>query len=141
VARGRAFVIGALEGGEAARAAIEVFAIEGRELVASSGECRFVDLVSRVADTLRADWQLASGRADETAEAMIRFWDESGIFVAHGASQTIAPRLLLFAEIGDALAALRLPERKIRAWVDSSLERGSVEPVILAAGISTLCCR
>ena len=136
VARGRAFVIGALEGGEAARAAIEVFAIEGRELVASSGECRFVDLVSRVADTLRADWQLASGRADETAEAMIRFWDESGIFVAHGASQTIAPRLLLFAEIGDALAALRLPERKIRAWVDSSLERGSVEPVILAAGIS-----
>jgi hypothetical protein len=129
-------IIGALRDGEAARAALGAFREEGSALIAASGHIALGDLVPRVDETCRSDWSLAPGQATETAEALIRFWDESGIFVISGAAQTVAPRVLLFAEIGDAMTAVESNDDALRSWVGHSLDRRSLEPVVLASGLS-----
>jgi len=134
--RAARFRIGRLENGEAAHAALDGFALEGSLLVAAGGQVAYGDLVDRLAESLRLAWGLTAGQADEAAEASVRLWDESGIFVISGAQQTVAPRLLLFAEIGDAIAATHLSDDGLRDWVTNSLDRRSIEPVVLAAGLS-----
>jgi len=134
--RGDPFRIGRLHDGDAARAALQAFALEGSSLVLAGGRMSLADLSLKIADMCRLDWGLAVGQASETADALVRFWDESGIFVISGAEQSVAPRLLLFAEIGDALNAAGLSEHDVRTWVSTSIERRSIEPVVLAAGLS-----
>lgn len=135
-APGTQLTLGRLVGEEASRAAMTAFEIEGSLLVAARGEIPFRDLVSAISKQFGTDWNLPPEPAELAAVAAVHFWDESGIFVIHEYQQLVRPRLLLFAEIGDALAAMRLTKSEVREWVTSSLSRRSIEPLILAAGIS-----
>jgi hypothetical protein len=130
------FALGDLHNGAAAEAALEAFAVEAATIMQHGGQCPFSNLVDAVATALAPDWGLSPGNARITAEAMIRFWDESGIFVIAGTTESVAPRITLFAEIGDAMAAAKKREPELRNWVRERVRAGGVEPLVLAAGLS-----
>lgn len=53
-----------------------------------------------------------------------------------GATEKIAPRVALFAEIGEAIAVTSGPEDDVPRWVAETVERGSTEALVLASGLS-----
>lgn len=126
--------IGELIGDAAVTATADVFATEARLLVDGNGRQPLDTLQTLVADELGEQWGLAPGPAVVAADAAIRFWDEHGIFVISGAQELVAPRLPLFAEIGDAMAAVR---SEVPDWVVTRAEQGAVESLVLAAGLSS----
>jgi hypothetical protein len=96
-------------------------------------------LDDQIGKYLQADWGLPPGTARATAGQILRFWDDSGIFVASGSEKTVTPRLRLFLEIGTALHAASRPESEAIAWLDSvALQPESRETLILAAGRSSI---
>lgn len=126
--------VGTLSGEPASRVLLDAFAAEARALIDANGQRPLDEVRVAVSADLTDRWGLSEGPAGSTAEAAIRFWDEHGIFVASGASQTVAPRVSLFAEVGDALAAVRdVPG--LEAWVTARAAKGAVEPLVLAAGL------
>lgn len=127
--------VGHLVGDAAVTATAAVFATEARALVDGSGQRDLKDLQTLIAQELAEQWQLAAGPAAVAADAAIRFWDEHGIFVISGASERVTPRLPLFSEIGDAMAAVRHPAG-LADWVSERAQQGAIESLILAAGLS-----
>jgi hypothetical protein len=132
------FRLGELAGSSAAKVAIEGFAIEAAAIVAHGGWCSLVQARQAVVDLLTTRWDLRGGRAEATAEAIVRFWDEAGIFVISGAEEKVAPRLQLFAEVGDAIHAIGKADADIRSWVDASADGERYETLVLAAGLSSV---
>jgi hypothetical protein len=132
------FLVGDLAGSLAAKATIEGFAVEAAEIVKRDGRCSLAQVRQPVADLLVARWDLRGGRAEATAEAIVRFWDEAGIFVVSGAREQVAPRLELFAEVGDAIDAVGKTDAEIRKWVEDTAETGRHEQLVLSAGLSSV---
>lgn len=127
--------IGDLVGDAAVAAASDAFAAEAKALVDGNGQELLQILRPAIATELAGHWVLAPGPAAVAADAAIRFWDEHGIFVVSGAQEVVTPRLPLFSEIGDAMAAVR-EEDALSTWVAGRAAQGAVEPLVLAAGLS-----
>jgi len=85
---------------------------------------------------LRGRWSLSSGHAASAAREIVRFWDEHGIFVISDSTQHIAPRIALFAEVGDAKHATEDTDRT-EEWMAERFAAGKLECLILAAGLSS----
>ncbi|MHA7306542.1 NACHT domain-containing protein [Arthrobacter sp. TMN-49] len=117
-------------------AAMHAFAVEASAILEANGSIKFVVLLPIVAREVGAHWDFGGGTAEVAARDAIRFFDENGIFVKSGASETIAARVSLFAEIGDALCAITDIEN-INDWVHARICSGQFEPLILAAGLNS----
>ncbi|MFD8491862.1 NACHT domain-containing protein [Amycolatopsis sp. NPDC059657] len=92
-------------------------------------------VIKEVADDLRQYFDLSEGDAKADATDAVHFFDEAGIFVIAGASQTVAPRVALFAEIGDALRIADKPH-DAESWVAARIDGRQAEPLILAAALN-----
>jgi hypothetical protein len=132
------FRVGDLVGSHAAKATTEGFAAEAAEIVRRGGRCSLAQARKVVVDLLATRWDLRAGRAEATAEAIVRFWDEAGIFVISGAQEQVAPRLELFAEVGDAIHAAGMTDGNVRRWVEATADAERHEPLVLAAGLSSV---
>lgn len=132
----RRLSIGELVGDAAVTAAGDVFATEARALVDGNGQQPLGMLQPLIAAEFAEQWHLAPGPAGVAADAAIRFWDEHGIFVVSGAQEIVTPRLPLFSEIGDAMAAVRAAPG-LASWVAERAAQGAVESLVLAAGLSS----
>jgi hypothetical protein len=132
------FRVGDLVSSLAVKATIEGFATEAAEIVKRGGTCSLAQAHQSVADLLTTRWDLRAGRAEATAEAIVHFWDEAGIFVISGAEEKVAPRLELFAEVGDAIHAIGKTDAEIRTWVETTVAAERHEPLVLAAGLSSV---
>ena len=106
-------------------------------LLNEGGSAPRARLTERVAPYLQGDWGLPAGVAAASAEQVLLFWDEAGVFVASGGEKIVAPRLQLLLEIGVALHAAAMPEAEAVSWVQEVLRRPEArEAVVLAAGKS-----
>ena len=139
--RGEDFRIGEFQGQEAVAVAIEGFAAEAAEIGAAGGQCPLPQAIRAVARVLTDRWGVHAGPAETTADAIARFWDEAGILVLSGADETLAPRVEIYAEIGEAIRITQGTEAEIIHWVDVASSAGRYESVILAAGLSSIAAR
>jgi hypothetical protein len=107
------------------------------DLLNEGGSSPRARLAERVAPYLQRHWGLPAGVAAATAEQVLLFWDEAGVFVASGGEKIVAPRLQLLLEIGVALHAADRPEVEAVAWVQEVVTRPEArEALVLAAGKS-----
>jgi hypothetical protein len=136
--RDEEFRVGELSRDSAASAALCGFAVEAAEVASGGGHCTLSRAIAAIREMLSERWDLSAGRAEVTAEAIARFWDEAGIFTISGAEELVAPRLELYAEIGEAVYAIRVKPNEICRWVEATLRAGRLDPVILAAGLSSV---
>jgi hypothetical protein len=98
-------------GGHEAEALIDAFPVIATALEGNGGTATRETLIEALLPYLCEQWGLRPAPAGQTAREILRFWDESGIFVARGRDAITAPRLQLFLEIGAALdAATRTAE-------------------------------
>lgn len=125
---------------DSANATLAAFAVEAGVLGDSGGQARMATVQEAVASTLVRDWGLPTGAAASGASAIVHFWDEIGVFVIRGADETVAPRMELFLDIGDAVQASTQPPHVIAAWVDARIHDRRHEPLILAAALSNVAC-
>jgi hypothetical protein len=125
-----------LSGTQAQSAAMDAFVSEASAILDANGQIPVSDLSPIVAADLTERWGLSPGPAEAAAQDMIHFLDESGIFVISGASETVAPRLALFAEIGDAIRAATTGSSQLDAWTEARIHSGQLEPLVLAASLS-----
>ncbi|WP_157769027.1 hypothetical protein [Pseudarthrobacter sulfonivorans] len=128
--------LGPLDGSATDTAAMHAFAVEASAILRSNGSIKLAELVRILAGEIATHWGLSPGFSLTTARDAIQFFDGSGIFVISGPTETVAPRVALFAEIGDALRAVEQPE-KLKEWVTEKIQSAQIEPIILAAGISS----
>lgn len=139
--RDEEFRVGELVGETAASATLEGFAAEAAEIAARGGQCSLAQAIHAVADMLATRWDLRAGRAEVTADAIVRFWDEAGILIVSGAAETVAPRVELYAEIGEAIRVTQGPAEEVVRWVDATAHAGRYESIVLAAGLSEAAAR
>jgi hypothetical protein len=139
--RDEEFRVGELVGEMAASATLDGFAAEAGEIAARGGQCSLVQAIRVVADMLATRWELRAGRAEVTADAIVRFWDEAGILIVSGAAETVAPRVELYAEIGEAIRVTQGPAEEVVQWVDATARAGRYESIVLAAGLSEAAAR
>ena len=119
--------------------ALEAFPIVASALEKGGGSATRADLAKPVGDYLQRDWGLAPSVARATADQLLVFWDESGMFVASGQQKIVSPRLRLFLEIGAALHAVSMPTDDAASWVGDIARKGNRgEILILAAGLSQI---
>lgn len=121
-------------------AAMHAFAVEASAILDSNGSIKLDDLMPLVTKEVGAHWDLSPGNAVTLARDAVRFFDGIGIFVITGATETVAPRVALFAEIGDALRANSQPDR-LTEWVSTRIRSRQFEPLILAAGLGRAAAR
>lgn len=129
------FSFGVLEGTDAHDAALAGFATEAAAILAGDGRAAVEAISDSVASMLRSRWSLSPGHAASAAREIVRFWDEHGIFVISDSTQHIAPRIALFAEVGDAKHATEDTGRT-EEWMAERFAAGKLESLILAAGLS-----
>jgi hypothetical protein len=129
------FAFGVLEGTDARDAALAGFAAEAAAILAGGGRATVEVIFDSVASMLRDRWHLSLGHGASAAREIVRFWDEHGIFIISNSTQHIAPRIALFAEVGDARHATEDAGR-INEWVAERFAAGKLESLILAAGLS-----
>jgi NACHT domain len=123
---------------QVAEALIAAFPLIAAKLEAAGGSAPRNVLAEVLIPYVRDSWGLPSEAARVSAFALLRFWDESGIFVARGRDRLTAPRLQLFLEIGAALHAARQPEEDAIAFVQRcSAREDRRETLVLAAGLSS----
>jgi len=139
--QGNEFRVGALDGRSAAGALLDGFSLEAITIAVDGGQSTFERIIREVNHDLTQRWGLHPGPAGVTGEAVVRFWDETGIFVMSGAHELVAPRVELFAEIGEALHIACKPEQEVSRWADEAIKAGRLESVILAAGLSSAASR
>lgn len=120
----------------ATSALLQAFELEATMLL-GEGPVDRPALTDAIAEHLGPNWGLAPGPAAVAADEAVRFWDETGVFTASGATETVTPRLALFSEIGAARQAARGDATQIRAWVAEAAERDVYECIALAAGLNT----
>lgn len=133
--RGRDHRAGDLTEAAATRALLQAFELEATMLLGGEPVARSA-LADAVAEHLGPHWGLAPGPAAVAADDAVRFWDETGVFTASGARETVTPRLALFSEIGAARQAARGDTSQIRAWVEEAAEREMYECIVLGAGLN-----
>jgi hypothetical protein len=122
-----------------AAALLGSFPLIAFHLLNEGGSTARVRLAERIAPYLQGHWGLPAGVAAATAEQVLLFWDEAGVFVARGGEKIVAPRLQLLLEIGVALHAAALPDAEAVAWVQEAVKRPEArEAVVLAAGKSRI---
>ena len=99
---------------------------------------RAASVRAQVAAMLGSRWGCAPGQADEQAAEAMLFWDEHiGVFVETPASGIVEARSRVFADIGDAMWALRQDSAVQRAWIRAAVaDDDRREPVVLAASMS-----
>ncbi|SJM70104.1 NACHT domain-containing NTPase [Gulosibacter sp. 10] len=99
---------------------LDGFAAIGRSLNANA-TLSVADARRRVAAGL-ANWALSPRSTERIAEFVTTFWDETvGVFVDSG--QNLQPRSRVFAELGDAYAAVRLDSAaERRDWLTQCLD-------------------
>jgi ribosomal protein L40E len=113
------------------------FPIIATNLLNEGGSMPRTRLVDRVAPYLQRDWGLPLGIASATAQQVVLFWDEAGVFVAGGGEKFVAPRVQLLLEIGVALHAAGLSELEAVTWVQGAVNSPAAREAIgLAAGKS-----
>ena len=134
--QGAEFSIGALSGRQAAKALIEGFLMEAFTIASRGNQCHLQDAINAIRGNLVELWGIPASPAEVTAEAIVHFWDETGIFVISGADELVAPRIELFMEIGEAVQVTQWPEREISGWVSNAVANAKHEPLVLAAGLS-----
>jgi hypothetical protein len=121
---------------DSANATLAAFAVEAGVLGDSGGQALVATLQQAVALALARDWGLPAGAAASAATTIVHFWDEIGVFVIRGADETVAPRMELFLDIGDAVQAAGQSPNAVAAWVDARIRDRRHEPLILAAALS-----
>jgi hypothetical protein len=129
------FHFGVLEGTDGHDAALAGFTAEAAAISAAGGSASVEGVLDAVAVALQARWGLSLGHASSAAQDLMRFWDEHGVFVFSNDALRVAPRIALFAEVGDALNAAAQPN-ELESWVTGRHAAGKVEPLILAAELS-----
>jgi hypothetical protein len=134
----RGLLLGSLTAPEAAAALLEVFNLLGHLLLAMT-PLPVAMAWSEVTGLLLERWESLPGKAEVAARDAVHFWDEeTGIFVAGGDPPTLAARLQLLAELGEArfIAAQSAPDQGnwVRSVINDSLK---AESLGLAAGLST----
>ena len=99
---------------------------------------RAASVRAQVAAMLGSRWGCAPGQADEQAAEAMLFSDEHiGVFVETPASGIVEARSRIFADIGDAMWALRQDSAVQRAWIRAAVaDDDRREPVVLAASMS-----
>jgi len=133
---GATATLGPLSGQRAAAALTGAFVAEAA-LLAATTSASLTDVIAAVTNYLAENWDLPPADAGATAEEAVSFWDESGFFVIQGADPRVAPRIRLFAEVGEAWRVADVPEEAQRAWVREVLpDDNRREALRLAAGLS-----
>jgi hypothetical protein len=127
--------LGPLTGSELDTAAMHAFTGEAAAILNNNGQVSVETAVHVIAGELTEQWGLHPGYASVAARDAVHFFDESGIFVISGAERTVAPRIGLFAEIGDALRIATRP-KEVDSWVAARISGAQMEPLILAAALS-----
>lgn len=128
--------LGPWQGTALATATAYAFAREGRTILESGGKAAQDPLLAHIEAGLAEHFGISPGEAHAAALDAVRFFDESGIFVASGADSTISPRIALFAEIGDAIRAAADTGPDLEQWAAARLAHRQIEPLVLAAGLS-----
>jgi len=106
-------------------------------VLADEGAVPRASLVVSLVPYLTEEWHLARAPARRTAEEILRFWDESGVFVAYGRDRKTTPRVQLLVEIGVALDAATGRVGDPASFVaDLAQHTERHETLILAAGLS-----
>jgi hypothetical protein len=133
--------VGALTGTAAATALRESFAQIGY-LLSGSGAVTAADVNQALCAWLTARWGLVAGPAEATARDVFSFWDEAGIFMASGASGTVAARLQVLAEIGAARYVAALVPDDVPAAIEglAALDE-TFEIASLASGLCDVASR
>ncbi|WP_457029307.1 NACHT domain-containing protein [Kitasatospora sp. P5_F3] len=132
--RGDGRTLGPLVGNELS--IMQAFTSEAAEILNSQGRATAESIVNAIAADLREPWGLAPAQATTAGWEAVRLFDETGIFVLSGADETVAPRIALFAEIGDALRIISRPD-EIARWVDERIASQQFEPLVLACTLDT----
>jgi len=126
--------LGRLEGSALPIAGLRAFAIEARTIMDGKGSASVGTLVSAIDEEFGSYWGLAAGEAQAAATDAIRLFDESGIFTIGAPANDVTPRIVLFAEIGDALHATANPST-MSAWISTRVADESLEAVVLACAL------
>jgi hypothetical protein len=135
----RDLVIPGIHESQHASALFGSFPLIAFHLLNEGGSASRFRLAERITPYLQGHWGLPAGVAAATAEQVLLFWDEAGVFVARGGEKIVAPRLQLLLEIGVALHAAALPDAEALAWVHEAVKRPEArEAVVLAAGKSRI---
>lgn len=133
----REHALAALPKGHEAKALLGAFPRIASALAVAEGTVPRRGLVESVVPYLIGEWGLAPEPALQTADEILRFWDESGVFVAHGPDKKTSPRIQLFLEIGAALDAATGQSGDSAVFVAELAPRvDRHETLILAAGLS-----
>lgn len=127
--------LGSLEGTAKTDALTLAFWVEGAAIVESGGSATSEHVRSAISSALAAHWGLSTGHANAAAVDAARLFDESGVFVFTGASETVVPRIALFAEIGDATLIAK-DSGSARAWVQERIETAQLEALVLACTLN-----
>lgn len=136
VRRGGGRTLGPLAGSELPAATMHAFTSEAAEILSSQGRAVKESVVAAIAADLREPWGLAPARAATAARDAVHLFDETGIFVLSGAEETVAPRIALFAEIGDAMRIVSRP-KEVPEWVAARIAAQQLEPLVLACTLNT----
>lgn len=134
--RGNGTTLGPLKGTALRTASMQAFTAEATVILNSRGRVDRQSAVEAIAVALAEPWGLPAGQAETAGVEAVRLFDETGIFVISGADETVAPRIALFAEIGDALRIAASPEQ-VTEWVEKRIEGRQFEPLVLACTLST----
>lgn len=128
--------VGSLNGTQVATGILRAFACEASAILDNNGGAGRSEVLTLVASDLKDYWEWSQGLADSTALDIVHFLDESGIFVISGEDETIAPRITLLAEIGDAVSTKSMSPPNVDKWVIKRIEGNQLEPVVLAAALN-----
>jgi hypothetical protein len=127
-------VLGPLSGSSLQTAAMHAFSAEAAVIFEKGGRATKAEVVAAVSRELAAAWSLPWGHAKTAASDVLHMFDESGLFVMLGDDEIVAPRIALFAEIGDALGIISRPA-DASAWVTERIHGQQLESLVLAASL------
>jgi ribosomal protein L40E/bacterioferritin (cytochrome b1) len=128
--------LSALGAGQERAVLIEAFPLIARVVSEQGGTAPRTAIAEVLAVHLGQRWGLAPGPAEITAQEILVFWDESGVFVAQGQKQLTSPRLRLLLEIGAAMDAADRPDDAETFVRGAAADETRRETVVLAAGLS-----
>ncbi|WP_104177363.1 hypothetical protein [Cryobacterium sp. Y50] len=102
---------------------LDGFAVIGRALNVSA--TLSVSDARQLVMAALSNWALSPRSAERIAEFVVTFWDETvGVFVDTG--QNLQPRSRVFAELGDAYAAVRLDSvASLKDWLTQCLDNSA----------------